>query len=147
MEGGRISEQGSYASLLSSGAAFSRLIAEFGSANNHKASASSSSSSSEAGEDAIIEDVVAGGKEAKEMEEVGKETEKTVPGTKYGEKGAEGAKLMQSEERETGSVSSKVYTHYFQSMGSVLWAPALLSIYALAQIATVGNNIFLGFWR
>ena len=31
-------------------------------------------------------------------------------------------------------------------MGSVAWAPLLFCVYGLAQIATVGNNIFLGFW-
>lgn len=31
-------------------------------------------------------------------------------------------------------------------MGSVVWAPLLFVVYAMAQIATVGNNIFLGFW-
>jgi hypothetical protein len=117
MEGGRISEQGSYASLLSSGAAFSRLIAEFGSANNKSDKANKGAGEGE-GEDEIIEEVVAGGKEAKKAEEAGKESEKTVGGTKYGEKGADGAKLMQSEERETGSVSGKVYTHYFQVSSS-----------------------------
>ena len=36
--------------------------------------------------------------------------------------------------------------HYARSMGSVVWAPLLFVVYGMAQIATVGNNIFLGFW-
>lgn len=31
-------------------------------------------------------------------------------------------------------------------MGTVWWAFILLALYALAQGATVGNNIFLGLW-
>lgn len=168
MEGGRILQQGSYADLLSaSGGAFSRLIAEFGSAANHAAA----EPGGEAGEE-TIEDVVAGSKANKEVEELEKEEEKVKgAGTKYSEKGAAGAKLMQAEGRETGGVSWAVYTvrptlfgnllvqakaddgfpsyslqHYFQSMGSILWAPTLLAIYGMAQIATVGNTVFLGFW-
>ncbi|EJU01834.1 hypothetical protein DACRYDRAFT_22209 [Dacryopinax primogenitus] len=57
-----------------------------------------------------------------------------------------GPKLMQEEDRETGQVSTKVYTEWLQAAGSILWAPGILAIIALGQAASVGNNLFLGFW-
>lgn len=172
MDGGRIVEQGSYASLLSSGQAFSRLIAEYGSSNTVNPSASppvndSSKSSSvdlavTKGEE-TIEELEAGGRDANDDQLLEKECEKHrtdsspqpspqectgLPSTtaRLGVKGAEGAKLMQAEDRQTGGVSWVVYKHYARSMGSYLWAPLLFGFYAFTQIATVGNTVFLGFW-
>jgi hypothetical protein len=72
--------------------------------------------------------------------------------------------LMQEEERETGAVTFKVYSRYFRFAGSILWAPAILTLLMMSQGAqgklhttdcqrqitdaarVVGNNLFLGFW-
>ncbi|EJU01830.1 hypothetical protein DACRYDRAFT_52395 [Dacryopinax primogenitus] len=63
-----------------------------------------------------------------------------------GKTSSKGPKLMQEEERRTGQVTTKVYTEWLQAAGSVLWAPGLLAIIAFGQAASVGNNLFLGFW-
>lgn len=97
MEQGRIVEQGSYQSLLKDGEAFSRLISEFGTSEDATDKPSE-------GAEALIEEVVAGGKDANDGEQLEKK------GAKYGEQGAAGAKLMQAEERETGSISWGVYS-------------------------------------
>ncbi|KZO98301.1 multidrug resistance-associated ABC transporter [Calocera viscosa TUFC12733] len=57
-----------------------------------------------------------------------------------------GPKLMMEEDRETGQVATKVYTEWLLAAGSIWWAPGILLIIALGQAASVGNNLFLGFW-
>ncbi|KAL8287248.1 hypothetical protein RQP46_003700 [Phenoliferia psychrophenolica] len=124
MDSGRIVEQGLYEDLVKNGDAFSRLIAEFGSTTKGKKS-----------EEETLDEL------AEEVTDEKAETEKK-PRADAGT----GAKLMQDEERETGSISWSVYTHYFRSMGTVWWGPILFALYGMAQICTVGNSIFLGFW-
>jgi ATP-binding cassette, subfamily C (CFTR/MRP), member 1 len=72
--------------------------------------------------------------------------------------------LMQIEERNTGAITWSIYHKYLRFAGSVLWAPFLLLLLTLSQVAQgmsshfclkqtqishvdlVGNNLFLGFW-
>ena len=71
--------------------------------------------------------------------------------------------LMQIEERNTGAITWGVYQKYLRFAGSVAWAPFLLFLLTLSQVAQgmsthsalkrvlphvdlVGNNLFLGFW-
>ncbi|KAG8869673.1 hypothetical protein FRB97_000807 [Tulasnella sp. 331] len=118
MSAGRIVEQGHYNDLIQTGQAFSRLVEEYGTSAKR--------------EEVDSED----------------EDEKTKPGKekKSSARGAVGAAMMQEEEREVGAVSWGVYTHYARSMGNVIWAPLLIFLMGMAQVATVGNNVFLGFW-
>ncbi|KAM0755919.1 ATP-dependent bile acid permease [Meredithblackwellia eburnea MCA 4105] len=118
MHMGRVVEQGRYEDLLKDGEAFSKLIANFG----------ATASKSEATDD---------------------ETEDTSPTKEVKAKTAgpgKGPKLMQDEEREIGAISWGVYAHYARSMGSIAWGPILFGFYALAQVAVVGNSLFLGYW-
>ncbi|KAK4702568.1 hypothetical protein P7C70_g3660, partial [Phenoliferia sp. Uapishka_3] len=124
MDSGRIVEQGVYQDLIKNGEAFSRLIAEFG----------SSSKKVEETEE-TLEELVADVAEDKGFAE-------KKPRAEVGT----GAKLMVDEERETGSISWSVYAHYFRSMGSIWWGPILFFLYGMAQVCTVGNSVFLGFW-
>jgi len=72
-------------------------------------------------------------------------------------------KLIQAEERVTGSVTWLTYTKYFRFAGSILWVPAIIILVLFSQAASgkfilyhvlittltvsaVGNSIFLGFW-
>ncbi|KAL8287275.1 hypothetical protein RQP46_003727 [Phenoliferia psychrophenolica] len=126
MDSGRIVEQGLYEDLIKNGDAFSRLIAEFGSSTKGKKS-----------EEETLDELA---------EEVTDEKAVTELKKKPRADGVIGAKLMQDEERETGSISWSVYTHYFRSMGTIWWGPILFALYGMAQICTVGNSIFLGFW-
>ena len=71
--------------------------------------------------------------------------------------------LMQIEERNTGAITWSIYSKYLRFAGSVAWAPFLLFLLTLSQVAQgmstlfdlkqslsyldlVGNNLFLGFW-
>jgi hypothetical protein len=72
--------------------------------------------------------------------------------------------LMQIEERNTGAITWSIYYRYLRFAGSVAWAPFLLFLLTLSQVAQgmsalfyfktvaflccclVGNNLFLGFW-
>ena len=84
---------------------------------------------------------------------------------KFDEAGAKKActGLMQIEERNTGAITCSIYHKYLRSSGSVAWAPFLLLLLTLSQVAQgmsmrillkkalshvyiVGNNLFLGFW-
>jgi ATP-binding cassette subfamily C (CFTR/MRP) protein 1 len=75
------------------------------------------------------------------------------------------AALMQTEERNTGSVSWETYRKYLGFAGGVMWAPAIVGLLTLTQGAEgqlyfpcrcdrwmsdisylVGDNLFLGFW-
>ena len=85
--------------------------------------------------------------------------------TKFDEVGPKKADtaLMQTEERNTGAVTWSTYYKYLRFAGSVAWAPFLLFLLTLSQVAQgiwvicltseqlltlnlVGNNLFLGFW-
>ena len=72
--------------------------------------------------------------------------------------------LMQIEERNIGAITWGTYHKYLRFAGSVAWAPVLLFLLTLSQVAQgmsmrilfkmealshvdlVGNNLFLGFW-
>ncbi|KZP09468.1 multidrug resistance-associated ABC transporter [Athelia psychrophila] len=54
--------------------------------------------------------------------------------------------LMTTEERETGAVSWSVYTKYLRFAGGLFWAPLILLLLTLSQVAQVGNTLFLGYW-
>ncbi|KAG8979667.1 hypothetical protein FRB94_011257 [Tulasnella sp. JGI-2019a] len=118
MSGGRIVEQGHYNDLIKNGDAFSHLVEEYGTS----------------------------AKKEDDSEDEEEEKAKPEKEKKSSARGAAGAAMMQEEEREVGAVSWGVYTHYARSMGSVIWAPLLIFLMGMAQVATVGNNIFLGFW-
>ncbi|KZP34073.1 multidrug resistance-associated ABC transporter, partial [Athelia psychrophila] len=54
--------------------------------------------------------------------------------------------LMTAEERETGAVSWSVYAKYLRFAGGLFWAPIILLLLILTQVAQVGNTLFLGYW-
>ncbi|KZO98300.1 multidrug resistance-associated ABC transporter [Calocera viscosa TUFC12733] len=113
---GKVTESGTYEELLRNGQAFSELIEEFGSQQQTK---------------------------APEEEEEEKKRVANPGEAKLAEKGP---KLMMEEDRETGQVATKVYAEWLWAAGSIWWAPVILGIIALGQAASVGNNLFLGFW-
>lgn len=70
--------------------------------------------------------------------------------------------LMQTEERATGAVTFQTYIKYLRFGGryvgvrvnissahisiSVWWAPTIIILLILSQMANVGNSLFLSFW-
>ncbi|KAF7321107.1 Multidrug resistance-associated ABC transporter protein [Mycena chlorophos] len=92
---------------------------------------------------------------SKLMEEYGsleaEEEEKAAKARKAGviadqDEKKEQAALMTTEERNTGAVTWETYKQYFKYGGGLPWAPAIFLLLTLAQVAQVGNTLFLGFW-
>ncbi len=119
MEDGQITQQGAYEDLRRAGGTFTDLMDEYG-------------QSADANED----------EEAVEN----KVTKKKVDAKDDEKKEGSGVKLMQDEERNTGSVSWKVYTEYAKAMGANGWLFLAGALLVLSQCCQVGNTLFLGFW-
>lgn len=117
MEDGQITQQGSYDDLRLAGGTFTDLMDEYGHADGN-------------GEDSnkVVK---------KEEKEAVKDDEKRE---------GSGVKLMQDEERNTGSVDWKVYTEYAKAMGAGGWLFLAGTLLVLSQCCQVGNTLFLGFW-
>ncbi|KAK0521189.1 hypothetical protein OC834_006756 [Tilletia horrida] len=126
MDDGKIVEQGTYAELVArQGGVFAALIEEHGVEE-------SAEQKDEQHEDS---------KEQALQPAVGKQA------AAGGDKGKEGGGgMMTDEEREVGAVSMQVYLKYLASAGSAWWAPALISIMTLIQVAQIGNNLLLRYW-
>ncbi|ORY83038.1 P-loop containing nucleoside triphosphate hydrolase protein [Protomyces lactucae-debilis] len=115
---GQIIEQGSYQELLDHGQNFARILQEFGGKREEEAEE----------------------QEIKEMDaELG--DVKAKPAKK-----ASPAPAASAEERETGAVAWDVYKAYFSSGGGLWTVPLIVIVLIIAQVAQVGNNLFLSFW-
>ncbi|KIJ49226.1 hypothetical protein M422DRAFT_225864 [Sphaerobolus stellatus SS14] len=133
MDAGKIVEEGTYHDLIANGAAFSRLVEEFGSQEEEEVQ-----------------------KADEESREASKELDKEVsqalalPSSNADPKAkaavAKGPALMQQEERNVGQVEWVTYAKYLKAAGTIVWAPVLLGLLTLSQGSQVGNNLFLGFW-
>lgn len=86
------------------------------------------------------------GTEEKDVDEKKVATKGPNDGKIEEELAAPGKKLMTDEERAEGAVPLSVYSKYLNASGSFLWFPFLLLLLTLTQVATVGNNLVLGFW-
>ncbi|KAG6865425.1 hypothetical protein C0991_002663 [Blastosporella zonata] len=119
IDNGAIAEQGTYEALMSNSVVFSRLMEEYGSLEQ------------------VTEDV--------DKKKAGKAGAENADDTNQDGKKSNGA-LMQTEERNTGSVTWKVYSDYLRFAGGRIWAPIILLLLTLLQGSQVANNVFLGFW-
>jgi ABC-type multidrug transport system ATPase subunit len=109
---GRLAEQGTYPDLMSQNGEFSKFIAEFGSSKDQE------------DENAIgVSANVDAEGELKRMEAMKKQVA--------------GCALMQTEERNTGAISGKVYKSYLKAGKGQIILPSLLLSLALLQIATI----------
>ncbi|KAH9945256.1 P-loop containing nucleoside triphosphate hydrolase protein [Epithele typhae] len=120
---GRIAEHGTYAELMAAEGHFAQFVHEFG-----------NKESEEEEEEEAIE-------EATEGEDVEKD-EKTEK-----RKAQKGAALMQVEERNMGSVSSKVYGEYIRAGKGYVILPLLVLSVALLQGAQVMSSYWLVYWQ
>ncbi|EAL23016.1 hypothetical protein CNBA7830 [Cryptococcus deneoformans B-3501A] len=50
------------------------------------------------------------------------------------------------EDRQTGPIPWSIYATYLSAMGNPMWSLLFASMLILTQVATVGNNLLLGFW-
>ncbi|RDB25946.1 Multidrug resistance-associated protein 1 [Hypsizygus marmoreus] len=120
MENGVITEQGTYSDLMKDSTVFASLMEEYGSLDTKK-----------------------GGSKLGTQVNIGQAIVESLD--EKAKKEAEAA-LMQAEERNTGAVSWEVYKKYLRFAGGVVWAPIILGLLIANEGATVGNNLFLGFW-
>ncbi|KAG6863993.1 hypothetical protein C0991_001277, partial [Blastosporella zonata] len=118
MDNGTFTEQGTYESLMGNSIVFSRLMDEYGNLE----------------QDSKDGDV----KKAVKAVALG-DSDSDQDGKK-----SDGA-LMQAEERNTGSVTWKVYGDYLWFAGGVIWAPILILLITLAQGAQGQPNILISF--
>jgi ABC-type sulfate/molybdate transport systems ATPase subunit len=116
LEDGAITQQGTFDELRRAGGTFTQLMDEYGT------------------EKAVNE-------ESAESDEKPKEAAK-----QDGKKEGSGVKVMQDEERNTGSVDWSVYIAYAKAMGANGWLFLAAALLILAQCSQVGNTLFLGFW-
>ncbi|KAL5511261.1 hypothetical protein ACEPAH_4476 [Sanghuangporus vaninii] len=121
MDNGKITEEGTFHDLMKDGKEFAKLIEEFG-ANEEE---------NESDSDTVKVDAKA---------EVFSKAADSPDGKK------DRLQLMSEEERNTGAVSWSTYKEYLRHAGGIIWAPVIILLLALMQGASVGNNLFLGFW-
>lgn len=129
MEDGKVRERGTYGELMAGSELFKKLMDEYG--NLQKAEAPLEEEEG---------DGLGTGKGAEEMEKP-KDAHKGQD-----DKKANRTALMQIEERNTGAVTWSTYASYLRYAGSLVWAPTILLLLVASQAASVGNNLFLGFW-
>jgi ATP-binding cassette subfamily C (CFTR/MRP) protein 1 len=120
---GRIAEMGTYADLMSSGGALSKLVEEH-TAEEH--------------DQKDDEHIVVREEQELKQEKIEVEAESTP------EKPA--VALIADEERETGAVSWSTYRRYIAACGGVWKTPLFLAAMLLAQASKVGTSILLGYW-
>lgn len=121
---GRIAEQGTYSDLISQGGKFSRLIEEFGSSK----------------EEDKKQD------EGEGEEKIGTKTEGEKMAMEKMKKAVAGEALMQTEERNTGAISNKVYKSYLNAGKGQVILPFLLFSLVLLQGATVMSSYWFVGW-
>ncbi|KAL9932849.1 hypothetical protein V8E36_008104 [Tilletia maclaganii] len=132
MDDGKVVEQGTYSDLVSRpGGVFAALIEEHG--IKESAEQKDEEQEDKAEQAALPPPPAASSSSAKKPKAGGRDD-------------AAVAALMTDEEREVGAVSLKVYWRYLASAGSAWWAPVLLSLMTLIQIAQIGNNLLLRYW-
>lgn len=114
---GTIAERGTYQELMANGGEFARFVNEFGSKEETEE------------------------KEEEAVEEAGD----TVNAPKA--RAVPGAALMQTEERNTGSIGSQVYREYSRAGRGKLVLPLLALSLLLIQGTTVMGNYWLVYWQ
>jgi len=121
---GRIVEQGTYSVLMTDGLEFSKFMKEFG--------------TSKEPEEEVKEEMTL---TVEEEEALKKKTTKMRNAT------ASANTMMQTEERNTGAVSWKVYKDYFKAgNGTVVVALVVLSL-VLMQVGNVMGSYWLVWWQ
>ncbi len=116
--GGRIAERGTYAELMANNGEFSKFYKEFG--------------SQEEQEEEKLE------AEAEAIEE----TDEIKDADTKRKTAVKGAGMMQTEERNTGSISSSVYKEYLKAGNAILVLPVLLFSLVFVQ----GASVMASYW-
>ncbi|KAF9046870.1 ABC transporter [Hymenopellis radicata] len=120
---GRIAERGTYAELMANNGEFSKFYKEFGSQEEQEEE-----------------------KQEAEAEAIEETDEKKDADTKR-KTAVKGAGMMQTEERNTGSISSSVYKEYLKAGNAILVLPVLLFSLVFVQGAAVMASYWLVYWQ
>ncbi|SPO20406.1 probable YOR1 - ABC transporter [Ustilago trichophora] len=131
LEDGRIVEMGTYDQLNTANGPFQRLVLEFG-GEKEKDEEEKKEDEAEA-----IEDAEDGGKKGKKVDRA------NLSGGKDDKAGA----LMQAEERNTGSVSMRVYLSYLKFGRGAYMVPICVISITLMQVANILNSYWLIWWQ
>lgn len=70
----------------------------------------------------------------------------TSPGMESKEYEKKTSQDPMEEDRQTGSIPWSIYATYLSAIGNPIWSLLFGSMLILTQVATVGNNLLLGFW-
>ncbi|OXG54431.1 cadmium ion transporter [Cryptococcus neoformans Th84] len=70
----------------------------------------------------------------------------TSPGMESKEYEKKTSQDPMEEDRQTGSIPWSIYATYLSAIGNPIWPLLFGSMLILTQVATVGNNLLLGFW-
>ncbi|SJX60774.1 probable YOR1-ABC transporter [Sporisorium reilianum f. sp. reilianum] len=132
LEDGRIVEMGTYDELNTANGPFQRLVVEFG-GEKEKDEEQHKEDEAEA-----IEETEGDSSKAKKPDRA------NLSGGKAGDKA--GA-LMQAEERNTGSVSLRVYLTYLKYGRGVYMVPICVGSIVLMQVANILNSYWLIWWQ
>ncbi|WVQ96140.1 hypothetical protein IAU59_003242 [Kwoniella sp. CBS 9459] len=136
---GRVAQQGRYHDLLAQDGIFQKLIEQFGSATH-----APSADQLEANQ--LNEIFAPDSSTTIEAKLLPPEIEDTVKSAQEEVTKTVGAKLIIDEERAEGVVGLRVYLDYVRAIGTVIF-PILCAVFLVsAQVATVLNALFLGFW-
>lgn len=130
LEDGRIVEMGTYDQLNTANGPFQRLVLEFG---GEKEKEEEVKKEEEA--DAIEDD---------EDSKKGKQVARAKLSGKAGDKAGV---QMQAEERNTGSVSARVYLSYFKFGRGIYMVPICIGSVTLMQVANIFNSYWLIWWQ
>ncbi|KAG0025021.1 hypothetical protein BGZ82_010268, partial [Podila clonocystis] len=127
MKDGAISEMGSYSELMDKKGEFSELMAQYGGVDRKSAKSAADKGRSRESDKSSVSST---GDETQDTDE------KQTPAAQ---------RLMTVEERETGAVSTKVYSEYFKMVGWGLWITVIM-LYVVQQVCGVMMNYWLSLW-
>jgi len=132
---------GTYQELVDKGVDFASLVSK----KKTEESASAESEETEEEEEADAPDAVSARAPSLEKKMSSKllrrESSKLVRA-----KSKENAKLVESEERETGSVSREIYWIYFLACGGIFFVSIVIGGYVISELARVSGDLWLSVW-
>ncbi|EGG24262.1 hypothetical protein DFA_06412 [Cavenderia fasciculata] len=139
LSGNTISERGTYSEIMVANGSFSSILENYGMGNEEQQNSNSQPSTPSLISTTVTTLVTP----PPEKLEIIKEEEelKTKPTSKGKEGKEEKGKLIQNEERETGSVSLSVYSSYFK-LGGYFYFGVIIILFALEN----GSSAMLNWW-
>ncbi|KNE55572.1 hypothetical protein AMAG_01463 [Allomyces macrogynus ATCC 38327] len=153
LKDGKIVEQGTFDDLMAADGAFAEQMRNFGGLTSSSGSDESSDEEESTTEANSVAHLVAKkvvdvtDDDAHEGDSSGDSVVRlSRNGTTKSKPAKTAGKLMQAEERSTGSVEWEVYKSYMRAMGGVGGVSLILGVLILSQVFRVGNDLWLSAW-